>query len=88
MHTDRGCSLALRTLSASVCRVLDRLECLEALSLAGNQLASLPPGLFALNRLRILDLSDNCLAHLQPDIGALQELQVRQHPLHATSLQA
>ena len=69
------CSAATLTLPTA-CRVLERLGHLEILSLAGNQLPSLPPGLFTLKRLQLVDLSDNCLTELQPDIAALQELQV------------
>ena len=56
-------------------RVLERLESLETLSLAANQLSSLPPALFALKQLRTLDLSKNCLAEVQADIAGLDSLQ-------------
>ena len=64
---------------AAACRVLERLESLESLSLAANDLTSLPPAVFALKQLRTLDISKNCLAEVQPDIAALESLQVRRH---------
>jgi len=61
----------------AACRVLERLESLESLSLAANGLTSLPPALFALKQLRTLDVSKNCLAEVQPEIAALKSLQAR-----------
>ena len=58
------------------CRVLERLQGLQRLSLAGNRLISLPPGVFALPALRELDLSRNCLSALPPEVSQLQSLEV------------
>ena len=58
-------------------RILEKLVNLEELSLAGNELTSLPATLWECSLLHSLDLSDNQLAEVSEDIGKLKRLQAR-----------
>ena len=63
---------------ACICRfsrVLERLTPLEWLSLAGNNLQSLPESLCSLPSLRHLDLSQNSLTELPDGMHALRHLE-------------
>lgn len=61
-----------------ICRlhvVLDKLSNLEVLSLASNELTSLPTALWERSALQKLDLSNNQLTEIPAEILKLQQLQ-------------
>lgn len=61
--------------------MLESLHDLEVLSLSGNRLTTLPPGVFTVPTLRELDVSNNNLSEISEDVALLQNLEVRPEAL-------